>query len=115
MSLARVLVPVAVVALGVAAEAAARPAAPATVRVTATEWTFSLSSASVPRGPVVFRITNAGQITHNFVIAGRRSRLVGPGRTVTLRVAFGRPGGKRFLCTLPSHAVAGMQGALTVR
>jgi uncharacterized cupredoxin-like copper-binding protein len=108
---------VAAVAVAVAAEAQARVAAPAVrVSVTATEFRFALSRRTVPRGPVVFALSNAGDISHDFRILGRRSPVLTPGRRkASLRVTFARAGRYTFICTLPSHREAGMQGVITVR
>jgi plastocyanin len=104
---------VATAALAVAVPAAAAP--PTTVvRVSMTEWGLRAAPASVPPGTVVFRIRNDGTIQHTFWIAGNKRRL-SPGATLALRVSFRRPGVHRFLCTLNSHAAAGMRGALSIR
>ena len=107
----------AIVSAALAAPLAAPAAAetPAVVTVTMREWGFSVSPRAVAPGPVVFRVRNAGTIRHNFVIAGKRTRALWPGRSETLRVVFRRAGQKGYVCTLPSHAEAGMRGNLRVR
>jgi len=85
-----------------------KQAATTTVAVTAgkpSEFKYTLSKRSVPTGTVVFRITNRGQIAHDFKIAGKAG---------TLTATFAKPGRYAFLCTLPGHAAAGMKGVLTV-
>ncbi len=104
------------VAAAAAAAALALPASAATtVTVTMTDYRFALSASSVPRGVVVFRLTNAGGLPHNFSIAGRRSPMLTPGSTRTLRVTFGKAGGFAYRCLVTGHAAIGMKGVLTVR
>jgi uncharacterized cupredoxin-like copper-binding protein len=74
-----------------------------------------VSKKVVARGTVTFTVVNKGSIAHNFKIAGKKTRLVAPGRSATLKVVFTKAGKYAFLCTLPSHAAAGMKGTLTVR
>jgi uncharacterized cupredoxin-like copper-binding protein len=92
-------------------------AATTTVAVTAgkpSEFKFTLSKKAVPTGTVVFRITNRGQIAHDFKIAGKTSARLATGKAGTLTATFAKPGRFAFLCTLPGHAAAGMKGVLTV-
>jgi uncharacterized cupredoxin-like copper-binding protein len=96
------------------AAAAPPPAASATtVAVTASEFKFVLSTATVPHGDVVFTIVNKGKLAHNFSIAGNTTALVSPGKTtsLTVRLVAGR---FPYLCTVPGHAGAGMKGTLAV-
>ncbi len=105
-------------------------AAPAKVSVQAgrpTEFAFTLSRRSVPVGTTAFTIANRGKLTHTFKVcssakggrgnacAGTGTRPIPPGRTATLTVTFTRKGSYEYLCTIPSHAAAGMKGLLTVR
>ena len=69
----------------------------------------------MPRAPVVFALTNRGRIAHDFRIGGKKTPVVAAGRRATLRVTFRKAGRYRYICTLPSHAVAGMSGVLVVR
>lgn len=79
------------------------------------EFRFTLSRTTVPRGPVTFRLVNRGQVAHTFRIAGRRTKLVPPGKRAILTVAFSRAGRYQYVCTVPGHAAAGQKGVLTVR
>ena len=101
-------------AAGVAVPAAAAPTI-SVVRVSMDEWRVRAQPLSVPRGTVVFHVRNAGTIQHNFSIAGKRTRRIAPGTAVAVRVEFRRPGRRAFLCTLNSHAEAGMRGELVIR
>lgn len=86
----------------------------ATVSVTATEFSFKLSKASVPHGKVVFTVANRGKVAHDFSIGGKTSSLVAPGKStrLTVRLAAGK---LLYVCTVPGHAAAGMKGNLTVK
>lgn len=118
MSHSRVFLPTAAVAAAlvaaVSAPAAERRGQVMVVRVTMSEWAFSVAPRRVPPGRVTFRITNRGTIQHNFAIAGTRTRRLSPGRTVVIHLTFRRVGERPFLCTLNSHAEAGMRGRLRV-
>jgi plastocyanin len=82
----------AAVALGAPAAFAAPLAAPATVSVVATDGKVKLSRAKVPLGSVSFRVRNAGKHAHAFAVAGKRTKLVRPGRSTTLLVKLPRAG-----------------------
>lgn len=86
----------------------------ARVNVTASEFKFVLSKKTAKRGVVVFRVTNAGAIQHDFKISGRKTRLLSHGQTATLRVTFLRKGHYAYQCTVPGHAAAGMKGVFTI-
>jgi plastocyanin len=88
-----------------------------TVNVTAgspSEFKFKLSKVKVPKGIVTFKVKNAGSVPHDFKIAGRKTKLLNPQQTATLRVTFRKAGKYPYLCTVPSHAVLGMKGTLVV-
>jgi uncharacterized cupredoxin-like copper-binding protein len=84
------------------------------VTVKATEFKFTLSKRSVPTGIVIFTVANKGKIAHDFKIANKRTAVIRPGKSATLRVTFTKKGQYRYLCTLPGHAAAGMKGVLAV-
>jgi glucose/arabinose dehydrogenase len=84
------------------------------VRVDARDFSFELSRRAVPAGSTVrFVVRNRGKVAHDFVIKGRHTRLLRPGRSQTISVAFPRKGSFRFLCSVPGHARLGMKGAFT--
>lgn len=89
-------------------------AASQTVTVIATEFHFKLSVKSVKTGTVVFRVENHGKLHHDFKINGVKTRLIAPGKSATLKVTFKKRGSYHYLCTVPGHAAAGMQGNLKV-
>ena len=114
---------VATVAAGASAQAAVRPAqtktthAPMllkTVNVAASEFKFVLSSKSAKRGIVSFKVKNVGKLGHDFQIDGRKTKVISPGQSATLRVVFLKKGAYPYKCTVPGHAAAGMKGVFTI-
>jgi uncharacterized cupredoxin-like copper-binding protein len=100
----------------VVTDAAPRATSAATsISVKAKEFSYTLSRRAVGHGTVTFRIKNTGHIKHDFKIAGKKSRLLRPGASTTLRVSFHRAGRYRYICTVSGHAAAGMKGTLRVR
>jgi uncharacterized cupredoxin-like copper-binding protein len=85
------------------------------VTVTMREFRFTLSRRSVPTGTtVVFKVVNRGKITHDFKIAGKKTKKLNPGKSATLRVKFAKKGRYAYVCTIPGHAAAGMKGVFAV-
>jgi uncharacterized cupredoxin-like copper-binding protein len=84
-----------------------------TVTVTMKEFKFVLSKAKVPHGAVTFKLVNKGKVKHDFAISGKKSSLISPGKTGTLKVTL-KKGKLAYKCTVPGHAAAGMKGTLTV-
>ena len=118
----RIAAPLLAIALLVAGSASAGVRGPSaagrttvtTVRVTAREFSFSLTRKTVPVGTVRFVVANAGAIGHDFVIAGHKTRLLGPTQKATLVVRFKRAGSFAYRCSVPGHAAVGMKGKLVV-
>ena len=108
----------AAVVAAVAVAVSAWAATPQNVAVTAgkpSEFRFTLSKKTVKKGvPVVFKVTNRGTIAHDFKIGGKKTASLAAGKTATLRVTFAKVGKFAYLCTLPTHATAGMKGTITV-
>jgi uncharacterized cupredoxin-like copper-binding protein len=90
-----------------------------TVTVTAgkpSPFAFTLSKKSVSKGIVTFKVTNKGAgLPHDFKISGRKTKMLQPGKSDTLRVTFLKTGTYPYVCTVPGHAAAGMKGVLTVK
>ncbi len=84
------------------------------VTVTATEFKFKLSKRSVPTGTVIFTVKNKGKISHDFKIAGKKTPLLPPGHSATLRVTFLKTGRYPYLSTVFGQASAGMKGVFSV-
>ncbi len=106
---------VALAALVAAAPIAARPSAATatTVTVTMKEFKFVLSKKTVPHGSVTFKLVNKGKLPHDFKVAGKKSKLIKPGKTGKLIVTL-KKGKLAYVCTVDSHAKYGMKGKLTV-
>jgi hypothetical protein len=66
--------------------------APTTVRVVARDYAFVLSRSTVPIGRVRFTVVNQGGVAHDFLIAGRRTPVLKPGRSAVLTVTFAHAG-----------------------
>jgi uncharacterized cupredoxin-like copper-binding protein len=90
---------------------------PSTVRVEAgkpSEFAYTVSPKTVPRGTVTFLVVNAGARAHDFTIAGKKTAILGPGGSAKLTVTFKKARGYVYFCTIAGHAVAGMKGVLKV-
>jgi uncharacterized cupredoxin-like copper-binding protein len=88
-----------------------------TVSVTAgkpSEFRFTLSRKTVPKGSVTFKVANRGTMSHDFKIAGKKTKLLAKGKTATLTASFSKAGRYAYLCTVPGHAAGGMKGVLRV-
>ena len=90
--------------------------APQRVAVGMTEFKFTVAPKTVRKGAVItFAVTNKGGIAHNFKIAAKKTPLIAAGKRGTLKITFQKAGRFAYLCTLPSHAAAGMKGVLIVK
>jgi nitrite reductase (NO-forming) len=106
-----------ILATGGAASPVAAKAPAATVRITvnASEFKFALSRRTVPAGSkVIFTVVNKGKVSHDFKIAGKKTKSLLPGKKATLTVTFKKKGKYAYVCTLPGHAKLGMKGTLGV-
>jgi uncharacterized cupredoxin-like copper-binding protein len=106
---------VALAALVAVAPVAARPsvATATTVTVTMKEFKFTLSKAKVPHGTITFKLVNKGKLAHDIRIAGKTSKLIGPGKTGTFVVTL-KKGTYVYNCPISGHTAAGMKGKLAV-
>jgi uncharacterized cupredoxin-like copper-binding protein len=84
------------------------------VTVTATDSKFTLSKRSAPIGKVIFAVTNKGKLSHDFKIAGKKTPLLSPGHSATLRVTFSKKGRYPYLSTVSGQASHGMKGVFSV-
>ena len=95
---------------------AERAAATQRVTVGMSEFKFAVLPKTVKKNTVItFALTNKGTIGHDFKIGGKKSAIVSAGKKGTLKVTFKKAGRYTYICTLPSHAAAGMKGVLTVK
>lgn len=94
-------------------------AAATTVRVTEREYRITLSKTRLDAGKVVFRIHNAGKLSHAFAVSGGgmmhvvRTALIAPGKTTTLDVTLAG-GTVHVWCPVKGHAALGMRTTFTV-
>jgi uncharacterized cupredoxin-like copper-binding protein len=79
------------------------------VGVTGKEFKFALTTKTARHGKVTFRFKNSGRLKHDFKIAGKKTALVGPGKSASLTVTLKRAR-YTYICTVPGHAAAGMKG-----
>jgi uncharacterized cupredoxin-like copper-binding protein len=84
------------------------------VSVTGKEYKFTLSKKSARHGSVTFKFKNAGKLSHDFKIAGKKTKLLAKGKSATLTASFSSVGKYAYLCTVRGHAAGGMKGVLTV-
>jgi uncharacterized cupredoxin-like copper-binding protein len=110
------------VALVTAVSAFGRADAAVPITVTAgkpTEFKFTLNKKTLIKRAapltVAFKVTNKGAISHDFKIAGKKTKSLAKGKVQTLTVKFTKKGKYAYLCTLPGHAAAGMKGTFTVK
>ncbi len=91
-------------------------ALPQRVAVGMTEFKFAVTPKTVRKNALItFALTNRGAIGHDFRVGGKKSAVIGAGTKGTLKVTFKKAGRYPYLCTLPSHAAAGMKGVLVVK
>ena len=89
-----------------------------TVSVTAgkpSEFHFDPLEEDDREGPDHVQGDEQGHDRTQFQDRGKKTVLIKPGKTVTLKVTFAKAGKFPFRCTVPSHAAAGMKGTLTVK
>ena len=117
MSVRRLTAVLAVVAAAVGITASSVLGAPAqakttTVKVTAGDLWFKLSTKSAKAGKVTFKLTNTGVLKHDFWIDGKKTPLIGHGKTASVTVTI-KKGKNAYKCTFPGHAAGGMKGVFT--
>ena len=117
MSVRRLTAVLAVVAAAIGITASSVFAAPAAtkatvVKVSAFDLGFRLSTKSAKAGKVTFKVTNTGQLKHDFWIAGKKTPLLAHGKTATLVVTI-KKGKNSYKCTVAGHAAGGMKGTFT--
>ena len=93
-----------------------------TVKVSADpngELKFNTTQLSAKAGSDTFDFTNEAPLSHDFTIQTSSGQTVaatptfaGGTKSVTANL---KPGTYKFLCTVPGHAPAGMEGTLTVK
>jgi uncharacterized cupredoxin-like copper-binding protein len=104
-------------ALAIPAGAQQSAARATTITVTAgkpSEFRFTLSKKTAVKGTVTFKITNKGNLPHDFKISGHKTKLLSPGQSQSLKITFTKAGSFPYLCTVTGHAAAGMKGTFKV-
>jgi uncharacterized cupredoxin-like copper-binding protein len=114
MSARRLVVALALVAAAVAFTASSVFGAQAqsqvtTVRVTAFDLGFKLSTKRAHHGKVTFIVKNTGSLKHDFWIAGKKTPLLAKGKSATITVTI-KTGKNPYKCTVAGHAAGGMKG-----
>ena len=114
----------AVVAVGIPAQAALRPASAhathkadvvtTTIKVTTFNSSFHLSAKTAPRGVVIFKVTNKAVFGHDFSINGHTTKVLKKGQSATLRVTFLKPGHYVYKDTVDHHVRWGDIGGFTI-
>jgi nitrite reductase (NO-forming) len=86
-----------------------------TLDVKAADLMFEPTTLDVPKaGTYEVRLTNNGAIPHDVTFAdGTSTGLVDPGQVKSVKVNI-PAAGIGFICSVPGHAAAGMQGSITV-
>lgn len=100
-----------------ASGSASQAKAPVTINVTAKDFSFKLSKASVKAGTtVIFKLTNKGAVVHDFQIVPlhKKTPYTQPGKSSKLTIKFTKKGSFKYICTIPRHAQQGMQGTFKV-
>lgn len=90
----------------------------ATVNVVADDFSFSIDTTQAVAGKTAFVVENKGSVPHDFSISGnsveQKTPMIAPGESAILKVDL-VPGTYTYLCTVPGHAMLGMQGTFTVK
>ena len=101
------------------------PGAPSTppsvphVQVTAVEYHYTLSRATVPHGKVIFEFVNDGEDEHNLNMLPAEGPVAGsfantPSKGIRDQEIELRPGAYTLFCSMPEHEQKGMKATLIV-
>jgi len=90
------------------------------VQVTAVEYSFTLSRATVPAGKVIFEFVNNGQDEHNLNVTSGEGELESsfantPSKGIHQQTVEMRAGTYVMFCSLPEHEKKGMKATLVVQ
>ncbi len=87
----------------------ATPIKTITVKVTLLDTKIVVTPKTVPRGEVVFEVTNGGKKPHDFKIAGKKTALLASGKSANLSVRFPTAGARSsFISTGRGHEMKGV-------
>jgi plastocyanin len=107
------------IAAVLAASSVAAAAQAVAVPVTLTEWKVEIARDTLPAGPITFRLSNKGTVTHGFYVRGegveKGSRELPAGESASFTVNL-KPGTYEVFCPMSdnSHKAAGMVKKLVV-
>jgi plastocyanin len=107
------------IAAVLAASSVAAAAQAVAVPVTLTEWKVEIARDTLPAGPITFRLSNKGTVTHGFYVSGegveKGSRELPAGESASFSVNL-KPGTYEVFCPMSdnSHKAAGMVKKLVV-
>jgi FtsP/CotA-like multicopper oxidase with cupredoxin domain/plastocyanin len=98
------------------ATAATTTSAPSVVHMTVKEWSFTPASLQLQVGqPVTLVLDNKGQLDHDVTIPALGVNLIAAaGKTASQTITATKEGSFAFLCSIPGHKEAGMQGSVQV-
>jgi plastocyanin len=108
-----------IIAAGLVASSVAAAAQAVAVPVTLTEWKVEIARDTLPAGPITFRLSNKGTVTHGFYVRGegveKGSRELPAGESASFTVNL-KPGTYEVFCPMSdnSHKAAGMVKKLVV-
>jgi PQQ system protein len=90
-----------------------------TIQISESEFSLTPRTITVPQaGTYEFDVRNDGQVTHALEIEGNGSEQesgdIGPGSTVTMRVALSDEGRYEMYCPIGNHRDQGMEGEIVV-
>lgn len=86
-----------------------------TVQVKGGEFFLRLSVKSAAKpGKITFSFKNIGHVPHDFKINGKKTQLIQPGQTKSVKVVFKKKGKLTYVCTVSGHARLGMTGKFSV-
>jgi uncharacterized cupredoxin-like copper-binding protein len=112
----------AVSGVAVAATSSSKVTAPVKITVTLRDYSFAFSKKYVVKGTkpsvtVLFTVKNAGSVQHNidFSSLNKRSAIISPGATTTLKVVFKKKGTFQVVCDVPRHIQLGMVSSFRVK
>jgi plastocyanin len=83
-----------------------------------TQLAFDTTSLSAPPGEVTINLDNPAAIPHNVAVASEGDVIAESDTVTESQTSVStqlEPGDYEFLCTVPGHAEAGMQGTLSVK
>jgi uncharacterized cupredoxin-like copper-binding protein len=119
IALAALLIP-ALLILGPTRQSSARyeqpSAQPEEVHLKIKEWSFTPNTLQLPAGkPVTLVLDNAGQLDHDVTIPSLGISLkAAAGKSASQTLTPSKSGTFDFLCSIPGHKEAGMQGKVVV-